>query len=305
MIFLTSRLKMPQPYKWNEREYSYLRNIWEEIKKSPTLSYPNFSKDFYIDTDASFRAIGSIIYQERGIIALYSHKLNDTEMNYSIVEKEFFAIYKTFVRFNTILLNSNIIIRTDNKNITFQIKDPSSRIHRWMEYLNRYNITFTHIHGKNNIVADTLFRITNISAKNQQASELLEWHIEMGHPGIFRTCKSLIYSGNHYKYKYGANIIKLCMDCQRNTYSKNYLGKISVILISNQPFDVLSTDILGPFKNSEYRRIPKNLNFVILTITCIFSRTTELYALSEISSKSLISQIKFFFEKFGVPNKIL
>ncbi|KAG0422678.1 hypothetical protein DMUE_6190 [Dictyocoela muelleri] len=130
-----------------------------------------------------------------------------------------------------------------------------------MEYLNRYNITFTHIHGKNNIVADTLSRITNISAINQQAIELLEWHIEIGHPGIFRTCKSLIYSRKHYKYKYVANIIKLSMDCRRNTYSKNYLGKISGILISNQPFDILSTVILGQFKNSKYRRIPKNQNF--------------------------------------------
>ncbi|KAG0435999.1 Retrovirus-related Pol polyprotein from transposon [Dictyocoela muelleri] len=246
------------------------------------------------------------MYQKQGIVALYSHKLTDTEKRYSIVEKEFYAIYKTFIRFNTILFNSNVHIHTDNKNITFHIKDPSSRIHRWKEFLNRYNITISYIEGSKNIVADTLSRITTISAiEDNTNSEILKWHDEMGHPGIFRTWKSFQYIKPKYTYNKIKNVIKSCIVCQKNTHSKIHYGKIDGILISNKPFDILSTDIIGPFKNYEYQRNPRNEHFSILTITDIFSRITELYILSDITSKSLITNFNKFFKKYQPPSKIL
>lgn len=39
--------------------------------------------------------MGSVLYQEHSVIGYYSKKFSDIEENYSIVEKEMFAIIKT------------------------------------------------------------------------------------------------------------------------------------------------------------------------------------------------------------------
>ncbi|KAG0434374.1 Retrovirus-related Pol polyprotein from transposon 17.6 [Dictyocoela muelleri] len=91
ILFLTGKLKdfSNKNVNWSADDFEKLRLVWNEIAEAPKLSYPDFYKTFYIETDACDRGIGGIIYQDHGVLGFYSYKLNDTELNYSIVEKEF------------------------------------------------------------------------------------------------------------------------------------------------------------------------------------------------------------------------
>ena len=57
--------------------------------------------------------------QEERIVAIYSHKFNNTEINYTTPEKESLAIHLALIKFRTLLFMVDLIIETDNKNILF------------------------------------------------------------------------------------------------------------------------------------------------------------------------------------------
>ncbi|KAG0435159.1 Retrovirus-related Pol polyprotein from transposon 17.6, partial [Dictyocoela muelleri] len=143
ILFLTDKLKNKQThFKWNNNDLVKLRAVWNEIEKAPFLNYPDFSKKFFIEVDASERGIGGVIYQDHGILGFYSYKLSESELNYSVVEKESYAIYKMIIKYKTLLFNGQLIVRTDNRNILFKPKESSSKIHRWLEVLNEFSITY-------------------------------------------------------------------------------------------------------------------------------------------------------------------
>ncbi|KAG0431340.1 Retrovirus-related Pol polyprotein from transposon 17.6 [Dictyocoela muelleri] len=103
-------------------------------------------------------------------------------------------MYKTIHRFRTILLKFSIKLKTDNRNSLFKAKDLNSRINRWKESLNEYNLEIGHISGEKNIVADYISRnlkdtVNVLSIFNK--SIILDTHKNYGHPGIVHTFKTI------------------------------------------------------------------------------------------------------------------
>ena len=97
-----------------------LHSIFDEKKNKIFLSHPNLDIPFTIQTDASDSGIGAILTQNNNIIGLYSYKLSPSETNYTIVEKEVYAILKALHNFRTILFSAKIFIQTYNKNLINQ-----------------------------------------------------------------------------------------------------------------------------------------------------------------------------------------
>ena len=82
------------------------------------LAYPDFSKPFDIHTDASHTQLGAVISQNKRPIAFYSRKLSDAQTRYTTTERELLAIVETLKEFRNILLEQQIIVSTDHKNLT-------------------------------------------------------------------------------------------------------------------------------------------------------------------------------------------
>ena len=63
---------------------------------SPILSYPDFSKPFILDTDASDTAIGAVLSQMQGgqekVTAYASRTLSKSERKYCVTKKELLAV---------------------------------------------------------------------------------------------------------------------------------------------------------------------------------------------------------------------
>lgn len=135
-----------------------IHQVIKEINEFGVLKFPNFDEEFNLQTDASEHGIGGVLYQKHGIIGYFSKKLNDTEMNYSIVEKEMFAIIKNLEHFNNIIAGYKVKIYCDNRNCLFKSKNNNPRMTRWKLLLNEYDYTLDQIEGKRNVLADALSR---------------------------------------------------------------------------------------------------------------------------------------------------
>ena len=84
------------------------------------IYYPNLSKKFIINTDASNTQLGRIISQNIKTIDFYSQKLSPAQIDYTTTEKELLIILKNLKEFRTIILGYRITVYTDHKNITFE-----------------------------------------------------------------------------------------------------------------------------------------------------------------------------------------
>jgi hypothetical protein len=151
---------------WTEEENKVFEEIKSRFLENVMLKHPDYSRKFYMETDASKIAVGAMIYQynekeEKKVIAFGSRTLSKTEKNYTITEQELLAVVFAVTKFRTMLLGHEIIVRTDHKAISFfkKCKIGTGRLARWILTLQNYNIEFEYIKGSENTVADVLSRI--------------------------------------------------------------------------------------------------------------------------------------------------
>ena len=148
-------------FKWSKEAQSSFDKIKELLLHDTLLVFPDFTKPFYIDADASNTQLGGIIYQDHGIIAYHSRRLTNYQEKYTTPEKEALSIVDILKTFSTTLLGNKIFINTDSLNLLGKNK-LSSRLTRWLLLIQEYDIHLNHIDGKDNVFADTLSRIPRL-----------------------------------------------------------------------------------------------------------------------------------------------
>ena len=85
------------PYHWTaecDSAFSYLKSC---LITAPVLVYPDFDKDFALETDASILGLGAILSQVQDDwklhpLAYASHSLSKSEQNYPVTELETLAV---------------------------------------------------------------------------------------------------------------------------------------------------------------------------------------------------------------------
>lgn len=135
------------------------------LMSPPVLQYPDFSEgnEFLLQTDASGKAIGSVLCNRDGRpVAYASRGLNKAEMNYPTIEKELLAIVWSVKHFRPYLYGKRFKIQTDHRPLVylFSMRDPSSRLLKFRLQLEEYNFYIEYLKGQANSVADALSRIT-------------------------------------------------------------------------------------------------------------------------------------------------
>ena len=120
-----------QNWKWGEVEQTAFENAKKMLEQDALLAYPDWSKTFQLFSDAIDYQLGATLVQEGRPLGFYTRKLSDSQMNYTVGEKELLGIVEGFKAFEGILRGAQVIVHTDHLNLLYQ-KLPSQRMELWI-----------------------------------------------------------------------------------------------------------------------------------------------------------------------------
>lgn len=169
---LTALCKKDNPFVWSHLTQSSFEKLKKALTEDVILAFPNFEEIFYITSDASDFAYGSVLSQgdlpNDRPIQFFSKTMNDAQRKYSAIHKELLSIVEGIRTFRPYVYGRFFIVITDSKSLCylFDMKDCGSRLFRQKLTLLEYNFKIIHRPGTLNRVADALSRISLDSAKS-------------------------------------------------------------------------------------------------------------------------------------------
>ena len=135
------------------------------LTSAPILAYPDYTRPFILDTDASNSGIGGVLSQrdadgEEKVIAYASRALSKPERNYCVTRRELLAAVHFTKHFRLYLLGRSFTLRTDHGSLTWlrNFKEPDGQLARWMEHLQQFQFEIVHRPGRQHQNADALSR---------------------------------------------------------------------------------------------------------------------------------------------------
>ena len=167
-------------FEWTPECQEAFLKLRQRLCSAPILAFPNFSKPFILDTDASNTGIGGVLSQldETGsehVIAYASRTLSKAERRYCVTRRELLAVVTFTQQFRPYLLGKQFTLRTDHGSLTWlqSFKEPEGQLARWLEKLQEYQFTIVHRQGKKHTNADALSRLpcTQCGRESHQTAE--------------------------------------------------------------------------------------------------------------------------------------
>lgn len=137
-----------------------------KLTETTKLNLPDFAKPFRLACDASNLALGAVLSQldEKGTehpIAFASKVLSKAERNWTVTEREAYAIVWSVTYFRSYLLGSKFTVISDHKPLLWlrSITNPTPKLARWIFNLEEYDFTIEYKEGSKNVNADVMSRI--------------------------------------------------------------------------------------------------------------------------------------------------
>lgn len=117
-------LRKGSRWNWTDTEELAFNKVKRLFLQTIILKFPNYQKTFYLETDSSYFALGTVLYQiddqnEIAVVGFASRILRGAELFYTVTEKELLAIIFGLQKFRTIILHFSIVIRTDHHALKF------------------------------------------------------------------------------------------------------------------------------------------------------------------------------------------
>lgn len=160
-----SRLTMKNAgWTWGEEEqgaFDYLRGA---LVSAPVLRYPDPSRPFILDCDASKTGVGAVLAQTgndgEAPVAYFSKTLSSEETNYCVTRRELLAVLKAVEHFRPYLYGQQFLVRTDHASLLWLIRrtEPTDQVARWLARLAEFTFTIEHRAGNKHQNADGLSR---------------------------------------------------------------------------------------------------------------------------------------------------
>ena len=120
-------------------------------------------------TDTSDYGIGGVLVQVVSnvwrLIAFISKSLSATQLKWSTIQKEAYAIYYSCQQLDSSIRDREFEIHTDHKNIIFMKQTPTSMVSHWFIALQELNFKVIFVKGTQNQLVDGLSRLCPNIAK--------------------------------------------------------------------------------------------------------------------------------------------
>ena len=166
-IPITNLLKKNTPFVWSQQcQYAqdYLKDIF---CNKPILLFPNPSKDYILYTYASNNAYSGVLCQlqssDKDIrpATYFSGTFTTQNKSWCATDMEAYAILKSIQRLDCYLQGTKCTLRCNHKPLEpFLTRGMMiAMLDRWAKLFQEYDITFIHIRGKDNILADAISRL--------------------------------------------------------------------------------------------------------------------------------------------------
>lgn len=153
-------------FHWSSACQEAFEELRTKLTSAPVLAFPDFSRPFTLDTDASDNGIGAVLSQcdesgQEQVIAFASRLLTKAERQYCVTRKELLAVVTFTQHFRSHLLGRRFTLRTDHGSLTWlkNMKTPEGQLARWLEKLQEFDFEIVHRQGKKHSNADALSRI--------------------------------------------------------------------------------------------------------------------------------------------------
>lgn len=153
-------------FEWNESCQNAFDQLRACLVSAPVLAFPDYSKTFILDTDASENGIGAVLSQGQDdgsecVIAYASRSLSRQEQRYCVTRRELLAVVEFVHHFRCYLLGQHFTLRTDHGSLIWiqNFREPEGQLARWIERLQEYNFTVVHRPGIRHGNADALSRM--------------------------------------------------------------------------------------------------------------------------------------------------
>lgn len=155
-----------RPFKWTDQCRESFLTLRRALVTAPVLVFPDCSRVFILDTDASNQGIGAVLSQKlddglEHVVSYASRALSKAERRYSVTRKELLAVVTFLRHFRPYLLGRRFKLRTDHSSLLWlrSFKEPEGQLARWLEQLEEYDFEIIHRQGKLHGNADALSRL--------------------------------------------------------------------------------------------------------------------------------------------------
>lgn len=163
---LVALLKKDRKWEWTAEcadSFEAAKSIFLNVC---VVYHPDFSRDFYVNADASSYGIGAKLYQvredgEECLLSFASRTLTAAERAYTVTERECLAVIWGMGKFRNMVLGHHTIIRSDHHSLVFlqSCRLIGSRLTRWCLAMQEFDFEIQFVSGKKNSDADLLSRI--------------------------------------------------------------------------------------------------------------------------------------------------
>ena len=167
-----ARVKLPPlahnlpPFEWTTTHLESFNKLKDALTSAPVLAYPDYSKPFILETDASLKGLGAVLTQEDDegnfhIISYASHTLKPYKCsmrNYSSAKLELLALkWAVCEKFKDYLIGSKFTVLTDNNPLTYICTSHLGAAQIcWLSDLALFDFEIKYRARKSNQVADAL-----------------------------------------------------------------------------------------------------------------------------------------------------
>ncbi|KAF8751854.1 hypothetical protein RHS01_08605 [Rhizoctonia solani] len=164
---LHNLVKKDTPWKWDTKEQEAFQALKDAITNAPVLCHADPTKPYFLETDASGAALGSILSQRQEDGRLHplgflSESFKGAELNYNTHDKELLAIIRSFEYWRIFLEGTvhPITVFTDHRNLEYwrESRTFNRRHARWHLLLAGYNFQIVYRPGKQSGKPDALSR---------------------------------------------------------------------------------------------------------------------------------------------------
>ena len=149
---------------WDSDCEEAFETLKKHLTEAPVLAYPDFSKPFVLDTDASDTSIGAVLSQihdgKERVVCYGSRSLTKAERKYCVTRKELLSLVFFVKNYRHYLLGRKFKIRTDHNSLRWlmRTKSPEGQMARWIDALSSYEFDVEHRPGRKHSNADAMSR---------------------------------------------------------------------------------------------------------------------------------------------------